>query len=132
MTNLQAKLETDMIDLQEKLTQTIEENDARASHENKRAFQKIENIYSELGARITACSSKFRESMKEFAKMKKEIGQDIEDVEIRIQLEIDNRLYRIGLDIEVPVWTSDPGDWEDARQHILPEVYKLDEFERER
>jgi hypothetical protein len=54
---------------------------------------RIENVYQELCARITAISSKVRECMKEFDILKRTTTEDNRAVFKKLQNEIDSRIF---------------------------------------
>ena len=63
--------------------------------------------------------------MREFEILKRTICDDVKNLEINLQKEIDSRIFEIGRDIEVPVWSGESGNWEKASQNLLPAVYKM-------
>ena len=48
-----------------------------------------------------------------------------EALEKRIKAEIDDRIYHVGLDVEVEIGEHERGDWTEAKHNCLPDVYKM-------
>ena len=50
------------------------------------------------------------------------------ELEQKLQAEIDDRVFKIGLDVEIAIGENEhDGDWTEAHNHSMPEVYKLHE-----
>ena len=47
-------------------------------------------------------------------------------VRIEIQREIDERIAKVGLDLEVPIFNTESGDWERNWEHRIQAHYDLD------
>jgi len=88
----------------------------RLTYDIERCREKIEAMYGEISARVTAISSKVRETDKKCDALSHKMQVDLAKAQVKLMKDCDRKIFNVGADLEVPIFKSEEGDWSEAKR----------------